>query len=174
MRFNVAQLLKEPIGSTRTYQLEQTFTGSQRIVDSARGQVRLMRTHQGILVAGELNIAVTLACSRCLDPFERCSTIAIEEEYFPTVDINTGKSVSLPENTDDGLRIDSSHIIDLSEALRQYAITEEPMKPLCQEHCRGLCPVCGVNQNEEECDCRSQETDPRWGALAAILERRNR
>jgi uncharacterized protein len=43
-----------------------------------------------------------------------------------------------------------------------------PMKPLCREDCRGLCPVCGVDRNESSCDCAAQTTDPRWAGLAAL------
>ena len=79
MRYNVAQLLKEHIGSTRTYKLEETFTGSQQIADSACGQVNLMRTHHGVLITGEVEIQVPLTCDRCLETFARTSRIGIEE-----------------------------------------------------------------------------------------------
>jgi uncharacterized protein len=169
MLYNVAQLLKEPIGSTREYQLQETFSRPQRITDRVHGLVHLMRTHQGVLVTAELDIAVTLTCSRCLDPFTRLSAIAIEEEFFPTVDINTGRSIPLPEDAEGALLIDSRHTLDLSEVLRQYVITDEPMKPLCQEDCHGLCQICGVNQNQGYCDCRSREANSPWGKLAAML-----
>lgn len=133
-----------------------------------------MRTHQGVLATAELDITVTLTCGRCLDPFTRLSTITIEEEIFPTVDINTGRSVPLPENAEGALRIDSNHTLDLSEALRQHVITDEPMKPLCQADCRGLCQICGVNQNQEKCDCHTNQADPGWGPLAAILNQQDR
>ena len=169
MRYNVAQLLKEPVGSTRTYQLDEAFTGPQRIMDSAQGQINLLRTHHSVLVTGELDISVSLTCGRCLDEFARGSRITIEEEFFPTIDITTGRSAPLTENAEGALRIDTSHVIDLGEALRQCVITDEPMKPLCEGDCRCICPICGINQNQGNCDCRANQVDPQRGALAAIL-----
>ena len=174
MRYNVAQLLKEPIGATRTYGLEENFAGPQRIMDSAQGEINLLRTHQGVLVTGELDISASLICGRCLGEFTRASRIAIEEEFFPTVDITTGRNVPLPGNAEGALRIDASHVIDLGEALRQCVITDEPIKPLCKADCRGLCPMCGLDLNREDCDCRANQVDPRWSALAAMLNQGDR
>jgi uncharacterized protein len=169
MQYNVAQLLKEPIGSTRTYPLEETFDGAQRITDRVKGQLQLLHTHQGILVTAQLDITVTLTCGRCLNPLTRSSIITIEEEYFPTVDITTGRNLPLPESAEGALRIDSHHILDFTEALRQCVITDEPMKPLCQEDCRGLCQICGTNQNYGKCNCEPQQIAPRWRVLVALL-----
>ena len=57
---------------------------------------------------------------------------------------------------------DERHILDLSEAVRQYAIIGVPMKVLCREECAGLCMVCGKNLNEGSCYCKSETRDPEW------------
>jgi len=174
MQYNVAQLLKEPTGSTRSYEVDETFTGAERVVDRAQGPVLLLRTHQGILVTATLNIQMTLACSRCLREYTRPSTIAVEEELFPTVDINTGRKLPLPADADDALQIDVNYVLDLSEAVRQNVIADAPMKPLCRGDCRGLCQVCGTNLNQGECDCATTQPDPRWGGLASLLNAQGR
>jgi uncharacterized protein len=46
-----------------------------------------------------------------------------------------------------------------------------PMKPLCREDCRGLCPVCGGNRNVTACTCDGREPDPRWAALRTLAGR---
>jgi uncharacterized protein len=168
MRYNVAQLLKEPIGSTRSYQLEETFTGSERFAHRVSGPVHFLRTHQGILVNAELEARVTLTCGRCLSDVTLPLTLQVEEEFFPVVDVATGRRLSLPAGSE-GFRIDASHTLDLTEVLRQYVITYQPMKPLCSPDCSGLCPQCGANLNQRNCSCDSAQRDPRWGALAKLL-----
>ena len=63
MQFNVAQLLKEPIGSTRNYQLDEKFTGPHRYAEAASGLVHMLRTHQGILVRATVDVTSILMCS---------------------------------------------------------------------------------------------------------------
>jgi len=175
MQYNVAQLLKEPTGSTRSYQVDETFTGAERVVDRAQGPVLLLRTHQGILVTATLNIRVTLACSRCLREYARPSTIAVEEELFPTVDINTGRTLPQPADAEEALRIDSDHVLDLTEALRQCVIADAPLKPLCRDDCRGLCQVCGTNLNQGKCDCITDQPNPdgkAWSRLSILRNAR--
>jgi uncharacterized protein len=169
MRFNVAQLLKEPIGSERGYQLDEEFTGPQRIAEMARGPVHMLRTHQGVLVRAALEIRCALTCSRCLGAFSRSSTLSIEEEFFPLVEIQGGRSVLQPDETEGRRVIDSRHVLDLGEAVREYAVTDLPMKPLCHPGCLGLCQVCGGEQNLNRCGCSASSRDSRWGALAGLL-----
>jgi len=169
MQINVSQLLKEPIGSARIYQASE-------IIDAAgdgnghgiQGKVRLVRTHRGILVKVELRTEVGLNCSRCLGSFQRPVTLSIEEEYIPTIDIVSGAPLLPPEEPSSFI-IDEHHIIDLTEAIRQYSLLAIPMKPLCRENCAGLCRICGHNLNQGPCGCPPQSADPRWSELSKLL-----
>lgn len=169
MQYNVAQLLKEPTGSTRHYKLEESFAGAERIADTVHGRVHMLRTHQGVLVNADLKVEVTFTCSRCLGELALPYSLQIQEEFFPTIDIISGRRLRLPSGAEDALRIDASHTLDLGEAVRQGVISDAPMKPLCRPDCAGLCPVCGVNLNQEQCHCNGAPQDPRWAALAALL-----
>ena len=59
----------------------------------------------------------------------------------------------------------NDNIVDMTDQIRQVLALAMPMKPICSEDCRGLCPQCGANLNEETCDCRSDEIDERWEGL---------
>ena len=144
MQYNVAQLLKEPTGATRSYQVEQSITGVPGITGRIRGQLDMLRTHQGILINAALDIESTLVCSRCLGEFTRPSTLFIEEECLPSIDLYSGLKLSPPAEEEE-LRIDDRHSLDLEEVLRQYVIFDGPMKPLCRADCAGLCHDCGIN-----------------------------
>ena len=173
MQYNVAQLLKEPMGSARRFRLEAGLVEAPLPATCVSGSVRMLRTHQGVLVNAELEIASVVTCSRCVDDFDRVSTLHIEEEFFPTIDLHTGRRVTLGEEDEDALQIGDDHLLDLSEVVRQYAISDQPMKPLCRAECLGLCLECGADLNRSGCVCNEAPIDPRWGALAGLQNLRN-
>ena len=169
MQINVSQLLKEPIGSSRNYEVSEivdvTGDGSGRKV---QGEVRLLRTHRGVLVKGELHAEVELTCSRCLSLFNFPVAINFEEEYLPTIDVVSGAPLPSPEEPSSFI-IDEHHVIDLTEAIRQYTLLTMPMKPLCRQDCAGLYPDCGHNLNQGPCDCPTPAIDSRWSELSKLL-----
>jgi uncharacterized protein len=173
MRVNVAQLLKEGIGSTRSYEVDEVIDldvagdGGGGLV---HGNVELTRTNRGILARGSLDTVVKIDCSRCLCEYECPLHMKIEEEFFPLTDIFTGAPLSPPEEPD-VFTIDEQHILDLTEAIRQSVLLALPMKPLCREDCEGLCPQCGQNLNENVCSCSSDRMDPRWAKLTLVKVR---
>ena len=168
MHYNVAQLLKEPTGAARDYRVEQDFDGPERMADWVSGQLHLFKTHRGVIAQADLEVRVTLVCSRCAGEFPRSFDVLVEEECFPVSDVQTGRKLAVPEDPE-GFPIDADNLLDFAEILRQYIITDQPMKPLCQAHCLGLCHVCGGNLNEQECQCGGDDIDPRWAALAGLL-----
>jgi uncharacterized protein len=168
MQINVSQLLQEPVGSTREYDID----AADEIIDDGkeyevRGKCRLMRTQRSILVNCTLDAEVELICSRCLSRFRHPLKIIFEEEYLPTVDMNNGAPLPAPEEAG-SFTIDERHTLDLSEAVRQYALMAVPMKALCEEHCAGLCQKCGQNLNLGKCDCPAEAIDPRWSKLTGL------
>ena len=60
------------------------------------------------------------------------------------------------------------NVIDLSDDARQTALLALPLKHLCREDCKGLCPQCGRNLNEGTCDCRETRLDGRWDKLKEL------
>ena len=164
MRYNVAQLLKEQIGSTREYPIDDN-----PIPEQGENRLQLMRTDKGIWASARLNTQAPSVCSRCLTPYTQSLVLAIEEEFYPVAGTNTGKPMSLPEE-EGAFTIDDSNILDLSEAVRQYRIAVGPMKPLCQDDCQGLCTTCGANLNLGLCSCLMDLIDPRLAPLKQLLD----
>jgi len=166
VRYNVAQLLKEPIGATR----EKSIEADIRALDEAikplgllTGHVNLLRTDAGILVRGWVRVEVELLCSCCLTPFAWPLEVVLEDEFRPSVLIGVTK-VARDEIVDPALRIDEHHVLDLRELIRQQLLLALPMHPLCRPDCAGLCPQCGQDLNEGPCEC-IKEPDPRWAIL---------
>ena len=148
MQMNVSQLLQEPIGATRRQQMDEAV---DVIGDGAKYPVH-----------GE----VELSCSRCDARYRQPLHLEFEEEFVPTIDIHTGVTLEPPEAG--VFTIDDHHILDVSEAIRQYALTAIPLKALCSATCAGLCPTCGKNLNEGPCECPAEPTDPRWAKLRGL------
>lgn len=169
MQVNVSQLLREAIGATRDYQINEVadITGDGK-ENTVQGECHLLRTQRSILVKCTLNTEMELSCSRCLGQFPQPLIINFEEEYVPTVDVVSGASLPRPEEAST-FTIDEHHVLDLTEAIRQYAVMAIPMKPLCDSACSGLCPVCGQDLNQGSCTCPEQDIDPRWSELNKLL-----
>ena len=170
MLYNVAQLLKESVGSTRSYDIDEPVpidVGAAPIYP--QGQLSLMRTDKGIWVNSNVAVREWVLCSRCLTGFSYPLSFVIQEEYLPTVDINTGQTLHVPERAEGSFTIDQRHVLDLREALRQYVIASRPIKPLCYQECRGLCPACGADRNQGPCSCREEAVDPKWTPLLNLL-----
>ena len=168
MFFNVAQLMKEVIGSTRYYQVDEQ-PESMAGVPAGRvfGNVRLMRTDTGVWVNGRLDTAAVCQCSRCLREYHQPVSITIDDEFAAT-----SESVAIDpwlEIEEDGFLIGPDQILDITEAVRQYSYLGIPMKPTCGSDCAGLCTGCGANLNEAACLCGPPRTDPRWDELRKLV-----
>ena len=172
MLYNVSQLLMEPTGSTRRFELDDPVPVGEGEL-RATGRVHLLRTHQGLLLSATIRVQTEAECGRCLKGIEHQSVVAVEEECFPTVDPSTGRRMFPPDVAEGVLHIDYSQMLDLSDVMRQYLLTSEPLKVLCREDCKGICPECGVDLNVDGCKCSQAQVDPRWGALAELLSGEN-
>jgi len=122
------------------------------------------------MVRAELETRVDLTCSRCLSRFGSDAVLKMEEESFPAVDPVTGKTIAPLEESDGVIGLDDQHVLDMEDVIRQYVLTEVPIKPLCREECSGLCPECGKNLNKEKRNCYTAPIDPRWGILAELFK----
>jgi len=172
MVINVAQLLKSPQGTVKLVHVDETYEDEEGVPVPVKGDIKLTVVSKHILAQGKLVACVPLTCSRCVKPFVCSVTLDIEEEYYPTVDVQTGERLPPPDETG-AFTIDEHHELDLSEAIRQYKETAVPMKPLCREDCAGICATCGKDLNEGKCDCPTTETDPRWAGLLKLKDKGN-
>ncbi len=171
MIFNVAQLLKAPVGASLEADLDEEhieLDDDLKIVSPLTGHVRMRRINQGLLVDGWVDTLLEFECTRCLKHFEQPMHIPFEERFFPTVDVVTGIPLP-PTDEEDIFSIDEHHLVDLTEAVRQQVLLAIPMVTLCKEDCAGLCSQCGHDLNLGPCDCEP-ETDARFSVLKTLLQ----
>jgi len=171
MIFNVAQLLKSPVGTSLEADIDEEaiqLDEDLKVLGPLTGHVRMRRTNQCVLVDGWVDLTLELTCTRCLTEFEQPMHVTFEERFYPTVDVVTG--MPLPAiDEDEVFPIDGHHLLDLTEAVRQHVLLDLPMATLCKEDCAGLCAQCGHDLNLGPCDCKP-EVDARLGILKTLLE----
>jgi uncharacterized protein len=116
------------------------------------GTVRLAKHGRDVLVRGELSGALRLTCSRCLEPYGAKAQAGFDLLLVPAPEAHAAHGEELtPEDLD--LDYYSGETVDLESLLKEQIILMVPLKPLCAEDCRGLCPRCGANLNRESCSC---------------------
>jgi uncharacterized protein len=124
---------------------------------------RVERAGRGYLLEGRVQGAAKLRCGRCLAEFDF--------QFGERVELHLLPSAALPQEEEKRLEMGDLEVrfydeprLDLAEvAAEQFALTL-PMKPLCAETCRGLCPRCGANLNLGPCPC-PETRDDRWAPL---------
>ena len=128
----------------------------------------IFKSNREFRLTGRLQAAIELPCGRCLEPF----AIAIDEPfdlmYLPH-SANTGQGEIEIEEDDLETAYYSDEVIDLGHMMHEQFYLALPMKPLCTEACRGLCPQCGINLNHGRCDCAPAWTDPRLEVLRGLI-----
>ncbi len=99
-------------------------------------------------------------CDRCLDEFD----LEISAKYQMVFTTEERTAGSRREEEIQYISPDMT-VLELGEDVRQYLVLAVPQKLLCREDCKGLCPVCGANKNNNKCSCVEKESDPRWEGL---------
>ncbi|HAJ36619.1 MAG TPA: hypothetical protein DCL15_13110 [Chloroflexi bacterium] len=190
MQFNVAQLLKEPTGATRRYELNEAIAGLDeelKFLGPLVGNVQLLRTNSGILATGALSTVVQATCNRCLEPIAVPVRFELEESFRPLTEVFTGRYLrpdefeGAEEDLEDAaLLINEQHILDLAEVVRQLVWTALPMYPGCNWTGDGQCPnltrrLAEIGELEDvelysDTDARHDDAtiDPRWAALLKL------
>lgn len=129
--------------------------------------VEIRKDGQKVSVAGRVTAGLECDCSRCLEPYPVPVDASFDLLYLPASE-NTGEPEQEMDQDDVGVSYYRDEVIDLAELMREQFYLALPMKPLCSEACRGLCPVCGVNRNRETCDCVTTWADPRLEPLRKL------
>ena len=99
-------------------------------------------------------------CDRCCDVFQK----EIEGDLKIVYTFDSAKAQGVEDDEIQLLPPGTSEI-ELTQDVVDALLLAVPVKKLCREQCKGLCPQCGVNLNEKTCNCRKMDIDPRWEAL---------
>ena len=146
----------------------------QRTPVQAAGRAQLVEEHQGkqqtikdIRLTGSLAAKFELACARCLEPVEREVARTFDLLYRP-LGADAGREELSVTTAEAEIGYYQGEGLLLEDALREQVLLALPLKAICREDCKGLCPHCGKNLNAEQCSCAEPLEDPRWSALKEI------
>jgi uncharacterized protein len=162
LRLNIGFLIKSPIGTSRDFNFdyEKIRLGEDVSLRNFSGSARFDRTPQGLVLQADFGGSLGLECVRCLESFEQSLKWSLTELYAFDKRSITESNLLVPE---DGQ-------IDLEPLLREYALLEIPINPICRPDCRGLCPICGENLNQVDCGHRNVSSDSPFMALKDLLK----
>jgi uncharacterized protein len=121
-------------------------------------------------VVGAVKTTLELPCSRCLEPFTLPVDAAFDLRYQPQ-SANAGDGEREVHDDDLTTAYYANDAIDLEQLMKEQFQLAMPMKPLCSDACKGLCPQCGTNLNRGTCACNPRWTDPRLAALETLKHR---
>lgn len=167
LTYPLAGLLGEPGGTERRYEIHGAtieLPDDLRLTEPVDGRVRVTRTNRGVLVDADLTTTIAGSCSRCLRDIEIPTRVTIREEVLPSVDPATGK----PTNADDEpevARLTDHHELDFGRLAGEAISLAEPIAPLCEAACPGLCITCGERLGPEHVAHDEDDIDPRLAAL---------
>ena len=133
---------------------------------SVRGQVQWISSGE-VLARIRLQGFLAQECRRCLEPVETPVDEELDLLFAPLEEaegLDEENVRPLPENAAE---------LDLIHAIREELVLSQSLLAVCKTDCKGLCPQCGTNLNENSCQCSTDEADPRWDALRALNEERD-
>lgn len=122
----------------------------------------IIKQNGEILLKGIVQGIAKFFCYRCLKEFEQKISSNIFEKLINAKD-------SDPALEDDFYAIDNN-MINITEIIEDALILSLPMKIICNEGCKGLCPICGTDLNLNTCTCNDNKIDPRLAKLKDLLQ----
>jgi len=150
-----------------------TLTGEDfRIVAPVKLTARVSKDASKVRLAGRVQTTLETDCGRCLEPFTVPVDAKLDLMFLPdagdgAVQVAGEKEV---REEDTGVSFYKDDTIDLGEVMRDEFFLALPMKPLCKDDCKGLCPLCGANWNRDTCTCKAEWVDPRLAVLKKLLD----
>jgi uncharacterized protein len=149
----------------------------QRTPLKTSGRAEVVEEHHGkhevikdIRLRGRLSTGLELQCARCLEPVRQDVSREFELLYRP-LGADAGRDELSVTAAEAEIGYYQGEGILLEDVLREQVLLALPLKVTCREDCKGLCPHCGKNLNEEQCSCNVPMEDPRWAALKEIRDR---
>jgi uncharacterized protein len=174
LTYAVSGLMADVPGTVRDYAIDGVDVDPGEdllLTEPVSGSLRLTRTNRGLIVDARLRTTLAGECARCLRPVTTPVAFRIDEEVLPTIDLASGLPVPLEEDADpEAPRLTDHHELELRPLVAEAISLQEPIAPLCEPDCPGLCLECGERLTPDH-GHDDGPVDPRLAALLAFRER---
>ena len=130
--------------------------------------LRVQRIGDMVEIDGDIETSVRLPCSRCLQPFETHlkSHFALTCLHRATDDIEDSEPQEVELSAENmGIVYYQGEKINLKDTIQEQVVMAFPFRALCRQDCRGLCPKCGADLNEDLCDCDRRSSPGKFAVL---------
>ena len=146
-------------------ELEEEGAVYRRNVDV---RVKITRTGSTLTLDGSAGTRVERSCARCLRTFEE----DVGTEFFEAIRIEGEMAQVLDDqyDGDPGFLSPAPGTITIDPLVRESVLVLSPIKPVCRPECKGLCPVCGADRNEKDCDCQGPGGHSAWKTLRDLTQ----
>jgi uncharacterized protein len=139
-------------------------SGRADLVEEHHGKHKII---QDIRIQGRLATRLELSCARCLEPVMQDVKREFDLLYRPQ-GADAGRDEMSVTDAEAEISYYEGEGILLDDVVREQVLLAAPLKVTCREDCKGLCPLCGTNLNQEQCSCAVAQEEPRWAALKEI------
>jgi uncharacterized protein len=139
-------------------------SGRADLVEEHHGKHKII---QDIRINGRLATSLELNCARCLEPLTQDVKREFDLLYRPQ-GADAGRDEISVTDAEAEISYYEGEGILLDDVVREQVLLAAPLKVTCREECKGLCPQCGTNLNQEQCSCTVALEEPRWAALKEI------
>lgn len=129
--------------------------------------LKIRKFDQGVVVEGSVSGDVRLECGSCLETYSSRVSNDFTAEFRPAGDMPGEGDVELIGSDLDVATYEGDDI-ELTDLISEQILLGLPIRPVCSDGCKGLCPACGANRNIEDCGCRSDQKDPRFRVLMSL------
>jgi uncharacterized protein len=130
----------------------------------ASGEAELLDETLEVRVNCHVATRMEIACDRCLEP----TVVALEADFsllYRPAALSPDRAEVLLEDSEAEVGFYEGEGLELGDVLREEILLLLPMQRVCREDCKGICPVCGQNRNQADCQCREKLGDDRWAGL---------
>jgi uncharacterized protein len=180
MFLDIKQLELHPLEFKEEFQpgaIDLGEEGKLRAPLKTSGRAEVIEEHHGknqvikdIRLRGRLSTSLELPCARCIEPVDQDVNREFELLYRPQGS-DAGRDELSVTDAEAEIGYYQGDGILLEDVLREQVLLALPLKVTCRPDCKGLCPQCGKNLNQEQCSCANEVEDPRWAALKEVRDR---
>jgi uncharacterized protein len=180
MFLDIKQLERHPLDYEEEFQpgaIDLGQEAKQRTPLKTSGHAEVVEEHHGkhqiikdIRLRGTISIGLESQCARCLEPVQQDVKRDFELLYRP-LGVDAGRDELSVTDAEAEIGYYQGEGLLLEDVLREQVLLALPLKVTCRADCKGLCPQCGKNLNNEQCSCSTELQDPRWAALKDVRSR---